>query len=42
MHIKPILILLILGQSLLAQKPVILSDFTQQESIKDIQMYYLD
>ncbi len=30
------------GQSLLAQKPVILSDFTQQESISDHQLFYLD
>lgn len=42
MRIKPIFILLILGQSLVAQKHVILSDFIQQVSISDLQLYYLD
>ncbi|MDX2430103.1 MAG: 7TM diverse intracellular signaling domain-containing protein [Bacteroides sp.] len=31
-----------LGQSIIAQKPVILSDFTQQESVSDHEMFYLD
>jgi len=41
MRIKPILILIILGQSLVAQKPVILSDFVQEVSISDLQLHYL-
>ncbi len=41
MRLKPILILLFLGQSLMAQRPFILSDFTYLESIKDIEMHYL-
>jgi len=42
MRLKLTLIFLILGQSLHAQKPVTLSDFTQQLSISDHQLYYLD
>lgn len=42
MRLKPILILLILGQSLFAQMPVILSDFINQVSVSDLQLYYLD
>jgi serine phosphatase RsbU (regulator of sigma subunit) len=42
MHARALLILFIMGQSLVAQKPVILSDFIQQESISDLQLYYLD
>jgi serine phosphatase RsbU (regulator of sigma subunit) len=41
MRLKPILILIILGQSLIAQKPVILSDFIEQVSISDLQLHYL-
>jgi serine phosphatase RsbU (regulator of sigma subunit) len=37
-----IIILFILAQSLVAQKPVILSDFVQQETISDLELYYLD
>jgi len=36
------LILLLMGQSLVAQNPIILSDFLRQESITDFQLYYLD
>ena len=42
MRLKPILILLVLAQSLVAQKPVILSDFIQQVSISDLQLHYLE
>ena len=41
MHLRPFLILLVLCQSLVAQKPVILSDFVQQVSISDLQLHYL-
>jgi serine phosphatase RsbU (regulator of sigma subunit) len=42
MRAIPFLIPLILVQSLVAQKPVILSDFIQQVSISDLQLHYLD
>ncbi len=42
MRLIPLLILLLLGQSLVAQKPVILSDFIQQVPISDLQLYFLD
>ena len=42
MRLKPFLILMLLGQTLHAQKPVILSDFTEQVSLSDAQMNYLD
>ncbi|MCP4312516.1 MAG: SpoIIE family protein phosphatase [Bacteroidetes bacterium] len=42
MRFRQLLIFLILGQALLGQKPVILSDFIQQVSISDLQMNYLD
>jgi hypothetical protein len=42
MRLKQILILLVLAQSLVAQKPVILSDFIQQVSISDLQLHYLE
>lgn len=44
MYLKPFLICItfLLGQSLVAQKPVILSDYVQQVSISDLQMHYLD
>ncbi len=41
MRLKSIFIILFLCQSLLAQKPVILSDFIDQVSISDLQLYYL-
>ncbi|MEN8227985.1 MAG: 7TM diverse intracellular signaling domain-containing protein [Bacteroidota bacterium] len=41
MHLKPLLILLVFCQSLIAQKPVNLSDFVQQVSISDLQLHYL-
>jgi len=42
MRLKPILILLMLVQTLAAQKPVILSDFILQVSISDLQLHYLE
>ena len=42
MRLKPFLILLVVCQSLIAQKPVILSDFVQEVSISDLQLHYLD
>ncbi len=42
MRLKPFLILLVVCQSLIAQKPVILSDFVQEVSISDLQLQYLD
>ncbi len=42
MRIKPFFIFIILCQSLVAQKPVILSDFVQQVSISDLQLHYLE
>jgi len=42
MRIKPFLILLMLCQPMVAQKPVILSDFVQQVSISDLQLHYLE
>ncbi len=42
MRFKPFLILLIISQSLVAQKPVILSDFIQEVAISDLQLHYLD
>ncbi len=42
MHLKPILIILLLGQMLMAQRPMPLSDFTEQDPIKDGQMHYLE
>lgn len=42
MRLQPFLILLIICQSLVAQKPVILSDFIQEVAISDMQLYYLD
>ena len=42
MRLKPILILLVICQSLVAQKHVILSDFVKQVSISDLQLNYLD
>lgn len=42
MRLKLILIFLIVGQLLYAQKPVILSDFIQQVSVSDLQLHYLD
>ncbi len=41
MRLKQILILILLGQSLFGQKPVILSDFIQQVSISDLQLHYM-
>lgn len=41
MRLTPVLLFLLLGQSLVAQKPVILSDFIQQVSISDLQLQYL-
>jgi serine phosphatase RsbU (regulator of sigma subunit) len=40
MRLKPILILLIVTQSLSAQKPVILSDFIEEAHINDQKLYY--
>lgn len=42
MHLRPILILLILCQSLAAQKPVILSDYVQEVHISDMQLFFMD
>jgi len=42
MHLRPILILLILCQSLAAQKPVILSDYVQEVAISDMQLSFMD
>ncbi|TFH27762.1 MAG: hypothetical protein E4H10_02715, partial [Bacteroidia bacterium] len=42
MHLRPILILLILCQSLAAQKPVILSDYVQEVGISDMQLFFMD
>ncbi len=42
MRLKPFFILMVLCQSLVAQKPVILSDFVQEVHISDLQLYYLD
>jgi len=42
MRFRPILILLILCQSLAAQKPVILSDYVQEVSISDMQLFFMD
>lgn len=42
MHLKPLLILLILCQSLAAQKPVILSDYVQEVHISDMQLFFMD
>ena len=42
MRIKPFLILLMLCQPMVAQKPVILSDFVQQVAISDLQLHYLE
>ncbi len=42
MRLKPFLILLVLCQSLVAQKHVILSDFVQEVHISDLQLFYLD
>ena len=42
MRLRPILILLILCQSLAAQKPVILSDYVQEVAISDMQLFFMD
>ena len=42
MHLRLILIFLILCQSLVAQKPVILSDFVQEVGISDMQLHFMD
>ncbi len=41
MRISSILILIFFSQSLIAQKPVILSDFVQEVHISDLQLHYL-
>jgi len=42
MRILPFFILMVLCESLYAQKPVILSDFVQEVHISDLQLQFLD
>ncbi len=42
MRIQPFLIVFAICQSLVAQKPVILSDYIQQVTISDLQLHYLE
>ena len=41
MRISPFLILIFFCQSLIGQKPVILSDFVEQVHISDMQLHYI-